>query len=134
MNKSYRQSWNIERARKYYNIPIWGEGYFDISEKGHVVACLDDDIQIDLVDVHNELANRGISLPVLIRFPQILQARVKQLCAAFNQAASSANYAIQHVAFYPVKVNQQRTVLEHILYSTPSRGGLEVGSRTELLE
>ena len=48
MNKSYRQSWNIERARKYYNIPIWGEGYFDISEKGHVVACLDDDIHIDL--------------------------------------------------------------------------------------
>ena len=133
MNKSYRQSWNIERARKYYNIPIWGEGYFDISEKGHVVACLDDDIQIDLVDVHNELANRGISLPVLIRFPQILQARVKQLCAAFNQAASSANYDIQHIAFYPVKVNQQRTVLEHILSSTPYRVGLEVGSKTELL-
>ena len=133
MNKNYSQPWNIDRARKFYNVPVWGEGYFDISEQGHLIACPDEDIQIDLPAVHAELLRRGISLPVLIRFPQILQARVRQLCTAFKQAATSGQYDIQHIAFYPVKVNQQRTVLEHILSATTSGVGLEVGSKTELL-
>ena len=133
MNESYRQQWNIDRARKYYNIPVWGEGYFDINEAGHMVACPHNGSQIDLLEVSQELAREGISLPVLIRFPQILQARIRQLCDAFSQAATTSDYSIRHVPYYPIKVNQQRTVLEHVLSATDTEVGLEVGSKTEVL-
>ena len=133
MSKEERQPWNIERARKFYNIPIWSEGYFDINELGHMVACPGNQIEIDLTEVNEELCHRGISLPVLIRFPQILQARIEELSVVFDKAASTHNFNIEHIPFYPIKVNQQRTVLEHVLSSDVPNVGLEVGSKTELL-
>lgn len=133
MNKEQFPQWNLKRAKEFYNISIWSEGYYDINEVGHIIACPDSMTKIDLMDVKDELIKQGISLPVLIRFPQILNARLKELSDAFENAALNCNYAIDHIPFYPIKVNQQKTVLEHILTSDVSSIGLEVGSKTELL-
>lgn len=98
-----------------------------------MVAKIDAQYEIDLVEVAHKLSAQGVSLPVLLRFPQILQARVKQLCAAFERAAANSGYPIQHTAFYPIKVNQQKSVVEHLLSSEVEKIGLEVGTKTELL-
>ena len=126
-------AWSIDRAREFYSINEWSEGYFDIDTQGHIVAKPDKVTSIDLMQVCEEIKNQGLSLPVLVRFPQILRARVKEIDAAFQQAALSKQCDIKHTACYPIKVNQQRTVIEQILSSDCDELGLEVGSKTELL-
>ena len=133
MSKKYKQAWDLDRAREFYNIPVWGEGYFDINSLGHVIVRLGNQMQIDLYEVAARLTQQGVSLPVLVRFPQILQARVKQLAHAFELAAEKSQYAIEHLPFYPLKVNQQGTVVEHILSADVQAIGLEVGTKAELL-
>ena len=133
MNKWCNKDWHVSNARKFYNIPVWSEGYFDVNQYGHMTARVSSDEEIDLCDVSRELRARGISMPVLIRFPQILHARVDELCAAFEQVIDEANCDTTHTLFYPIKVNQQRTVVENILAANTKSIGLEVGSKTELL-
>ena len=133
MSDNKDQNWCVSHAREFYNIPIWGEGYYDVNSLGHIVAKLDAGHEIDLYEVIQQLSQQGVSLPVLLRFPQILQARVKQLCSAFELAASQNHYPIQHTPVYPIKVNQQKSVVKHILSSDVRSIGLEVGTKTELL-
>ena len=133
MNKKYKQAWDLDRAREFYNIPVWGEGYFDINSHGHVIVRPDHQIQIDLYEVTERLSQQGVSLPVLLRFPQILHSRVKELAMAFELASAKCQFMIEHIPFYPLKVNQQSTVVEHILSADVHAIGLEVGTKTELL-
>jgi len=133
MANSDNQAWTLKRAQEFYNIPVWGEGYFGVNDQGHVVAKPDEHTNIDLVEVSKEIRARDLSLPVLIRFPQILQARVRELDNAFIQAANNIGCKLNHIPYYPIKVNQQRTVIEKILSSGIKSIGLEVGSKTELL-
>ncbi len=133
MVNSEHSAWTLKRAQQFYNIPVWGEGYFGVNDLGHIVAKPNKDTQIDLVEISKQIRAQELSLPVLIRFPQILQARVKQLDNAFIQAAKNADCQLNHIPYYPIKVNQQRTVIEKILSSDVKNIGLEVGSKTELL-
>tara|TARA_R110002049_G_scaffold252264_1_gene427230 strand:+ start:364688 stop:366592 length:1905 start_codon:yes stop_codon:yes gene_type:complete len=133
MADSDNPEWTLKRAQEFYNIPVWSEGYFDINDQGHIVAKPDKYVDIDLIEVSKEIRARDLSLPVLIRFPQILQARVRQLDNAFKSAANNAGCKLNHIPYYPIKVNQQRTVIEKILSCGVERIGLEVGSKTELL-
>ena len=133
MTKNNDPEWTLSLARELYNIPVWGETYFDVNEKGNLIAKLSDSMTIDLIDVSRKLREQGLSQPVLVRFPQLLRARVKELCDAFNHAIDSHQSHIKHVPFYPIKVNQQHTVVETILSCTDQNIGLEVGSKTELL-
>lgn len=133
MVNSNNSDWTLKRAQEFYNIPIWSEGYFGINEQGHIVAKLQKQTNIDLVKVTEEIRARDLSLPVLVRFPQILQARVEELDNAFISAAKNAGCELNHIPYYPIKVNQQRTVVEKILSSRVENIGLEVGSKTELL-
>ena len=133
MANSDNPAWTLKRAQEFYNIPVWGEGYFGINDQGHIVAKPNKYTNIDLVSVSKEIRARGLSLPVLIRFPQILQARVKELDNAFTQAAKIAGCELSHIPYYPIKVNQQRTVIEKILSSDVQKIGLEIGSKAELL-
>lgn len=126
-------AWTLKRAQEFYNIPVWSEGYFSVNGHGHIVAKPNEDTSIDLAKVSKEIRARDLSLPVLIRFPQILQARVKELDNAFIRAAKNASCKLNHIPYYPIKVNQQRTVVEKILSSDVEKIGLEVGSKTELL-
>ncbi|NAW13953.1 biosynthetic arginine decarboxylase [Halomonas icarae] len=128
------------RARRVWNIDQWGSGYFDVDDAGHaLVRPLGSEAEgptLPLNDLVSELKAAGLRLPVLVRFIDILHDRVEQLCHAFDTAMQEESFGGGYTAVYPIKVNQQRRVVEEIL-ATPERGrdrvGLEAGSKPELL-
>lgn len=128
------------RARRTWNIDQWGSGYFDVDDHGQaLVRPLGNDIEgpaLPLSGLVRQLQSAGLRLPVLVRFSDILHDRVEQLCGAFDAAMSDYDYQGGYTAVYPIKVNQQRRVVEEIL-ATAERGngrvGLEAGSKPELL-
>jgi arginine decarboxylase len=123
------------QARDRYNIPFWGEGYFDVSERGHVLVRPfreRSDAVVDLHELAQRLPREGLDLPVLVRFNEILHDRVDALTGAFASVIEEYEYAGRYTAVYPIKVNQQRSVLEQIIRHGGSRVGLEAGSKPEL--
>ena len=128
--------WSIQDARTLYNTAHWGEGYFDIDEHGRVAARPSgqaDGPRVDLSGLADEIQQHGLSLPVLVRFVDILHDRVDRLCDSFNQAMAAHDYGGRYTAVYPIKVNQQRRVVEEILSHGNDRVGLEAGSKPELM-
>jgi len=130
------REWSIKKSAKLYQIRGWGEPYFHVNERGHVEVRPDptNDSAIDLYDLTKELAERGLDLPLLIRFPNILQDRIRLLNESFESAIQEYGYEGQYRGVFPVKVNQQRHLVEEIVESgRPWRFGLEAGSKPELL-
>lgn len=130
------QEWDIQRARDTYNISYWGGDYFDINEDGHLeVRPRRKGVQpgIDLYQLSQEAQNAGLALPLLVRFSDILHDRVDTLCDAFTQAMGEAGYQGRYTAVYPIKVNQQKSVVQEILRHGEARVGLEAGSKPELM-
>jgi len=127
--------WSIEQARASYNIAHWGGGYYDINDAGHICVCprRDGKHGIDLTEVVERVHEEGLSLPVLLRFNGILHDRVDSLVDAFTSAMDADNYQGRYIAVYPIKVNQQRSVVEQILHRGDERVGLEAGSKPELM-
>ncbi|HHB92073.1 MAG TPA: biosynthetic arginine decarboxylase [Thioploca sp.] len=125
-------NWNFIDSQKLYNIKHWSEGYFDIDQNGEVIATsTSDQNNISLYKLTQELKNQGISLPILVRFPNILHHRVNSLYNAFITAMQQENYKANYTAVYPIKVNQQHQVIETILNT--GKTGLESGSKSELI-
>jgi arginine decarboxylase len=133
---SGKSTWSIEAARALYNIEGWGAGFFDINDDGHVIVRPDKerpDRVIDLYEVTNDLEEQGIALPVLLRFSDILRSRIEALTTRFEQAREEFGYTGGYTTVYPIKVNQQRHVVEEIVEFGKSHGvGLECGSKPEL--
>lgn len=127
--------WSIELSRQLYNMGHWDDGYFTVNEKGHLAATphLGDAVEIDMIEVVRHIRQADLGLPVLVRFVDILRDRVETLCGAFAQAMQQHDYRGDYVAVYPIKVNQQRTVVETIIQQGGDRVGLEAGSKPELL-
>lgn len=128
--------WTIERAKETYNIFHWSDGFFDINEQGMLVAYPDgqrDKPGVNLFNLANDIAKEGLCLPVLVRFTDILKARFSHLQEAFRQAIAEMNYQGKFTGVYPIKVNQQRRVVEQILKHGGTRVGLEAGSKPELM-
>ena len=123
----------ITRARHRYAIDRWSEGYFDIDAHGQLCARPDgmQGASIALPDIVAKAQRDGLRLPMLLRFPQILTARASQLVAAFNDAIEDVDYQGRYTAVYPIKVNQQSSVVR-TLAAVPGIG-LEVGSKPELI-
>ncbi len=115
-----------------YNIANWGGKYFDINNDGHLVARAGS-AEVDMYSLIDELKAQGLSLPVLVRFQHILRDRVDQLCNAMHNAMHKHDYLGRYTAVYPIKVNQQRSVVEEILNHGGERVGLEAGSKPELM-
>lgn len=128
-------NWTIQQARTGYNIAHWGGGYFDINARGHI--CVQPDRQragtIDLHELALALPESGLTLPVLVRFTDILHDRVRTLVDAFAGAMGEDDYSGGYTAVYPIKVNQQRVVIEEILHAGNGSVGLEAGSKPELM-
>ncbi len=118
-----------------YGIANWGEGYFFIDARGRVAVRPDRRGKhgVALRELVPELRARGVRLPVLVRFTGILRDRVVSLCEAFRRGAANMNYRAAHTAVYPIKVNQQRTVIESIRDACERGVGLEAGSKPELI-
>jgi arginine decarboxylase len=138
LNRTWRvgDPWSIAEASELYEIARWGAGYFSIGESGnvHVHPTKEPDRFIDLKDLTENLILRGIDVPVLIRFSDILRHRLKDIHDAFQAAITQNGYQGKYVCVYPIKVNQQRRVVEEILkYGRPFGFGLEAGSKPELI-
>lgn len=129
-------AWTIEDARDLYNIRGWGAGYFDINDQGHVIvrpSRRDPSREVDLFEVARDLEAQGIDLPVLLRFSEILHSRIEQLSSRFQAAIKEFDYTGGYTTVYPIKVNQQRHVVEEIVeYGREYGVGLECGSKPEL--
>ena len=130
------EGWTVDDAAELYEIARWGKGYFSIGENGHVRIhpTKDTSRSISLKQLVDSLQLRGIGLPTLIRFRDILQHRLKEIYEAFQSAIAQHEYSGRYVCVYPIKVNQQRQVVEEVLeFGRPYRFGLEAGSKPELL-
>lgn len=128
-------NWSVAKARETYNVAHWGNGYFDVNDRGHVVVRPDPGAPhaVDLYQLTREFAAHDLTLPVLVRFSGILQHRLQELWEAFDGAARERGYRGRYTAVYPIKVNQQRSVIEALLARGGDRLGLEAGSKPELL-
>ncbi len=127
--------WTIDEAREHYNIKGWGAGYFDINSKGNIVVRPDKKsaYSIDLKELVDDIQSKGYSLPVLIRFSDILKASIANLANSFQNSIEEYGYEGQYHGVYPIKVNQQRQVVEEIVkFGQPFNIGLEAGSKPEL--
>jgi len=126
---------NPQKMPQDYAIKHWGEGYFGINDKGHIFASPSpsSSTRIDLRLLAEELKDAGITWPILVRFTDILENRVEELSNAFTNAIKANDYTAKHTAVYPIKVNQQRSVIEKILDKNHNRIGLEAGSKPELM-
>ena len=129
-------SWTAADGAALYGIDRWGDPYFAVSERGHVIVQPRGERggALDLVDLVGELQGRNLSLPLLIRFDDILEDRLERLHAAFERAIAQYAYRGRYQGVFPVKCNQQRHVVEQLVESGRRwHFGLEAGSKAELL-
>ena len=108
------KKWRIDDSRDLYNVKGWGVSYFDINDKGHatVSPIKNGGPSIDLYELVQELSLRDVSTPVLLRFPDILDSRIEKIHECFTKATTEYGYKGGHYSIFPIKVNQQRAVLE----------------------
>ena len=135
MSESGQQS-----VAQAYNIPYWSDGYIHVNDQGDVIMTPHREKpgpHVGLPELVRSLQAEGLQLPVLVRFADILHDRVNALCGAFNEVCRTEGYQGRYSAVYPIKVNQQRRVVEEILKSEPAASegqiGLEAGSKPELM-
>ena len=134
--KHIERSWSTEKSRDLYQVHGWGEPYFGINESGHVEVRPDptQNRGIDLYELVEQLGLRGLQLPLLIRFPDILRHRIKLLNECFQRAISEYGYSGVYRGVFPIKVNQQRHLVREVVEAgQPWHFGLEAGSKPELL-
>src|SRR5512138_1641991 len=128
--------WSVEKAAQHFNVNGWGAGYFSVNEKGHVVVHPQGQPgpTIDIMDVVEDIHERGLGFPCVVRFQDVLRARVKAINDAFARGIAENGYSGSYFGVYPIKVNQMREVVEEILDAgAPYHYGLEAGSKGELL-
>jgi arginine decarboxylase len=130
------RKWTVADSAETYGVKYWGNNYFTINEVGNAVAhpAGPEGGKIDLKELVDEVARRGIGLPLLIRFSDVLKSRIVELNETFRRAIAEYGYKGQYRGVYPIKVNQHRYVVEEIVqFGRPYHYGLEAGSKPELL-
>ena len=130
------ERWTITDAAELYDVAAWGKGYFSVGANGHlwVHPSKDPARSLDLKQLVDTLVLRGIAPPILIRFGEILRHRLGELHQAFQSAIAEHGYQGSYCCVFPIKVNQQRQVVEEVFdYGRPFHFGLEAGSKPELL-
>ncbi|MFT3991412.1 MAG: biosynthetic arginine decarboxylase [Luteolibacter sp.] len=130
-------AWSPEKSSELYGIDTWGHGFFSINKKGHASVRLEDGeskSDISLYDVIDGLRDRGTHLPVLLRFRDLLHSRIAEINESFRKAIKDSKYRGEYRGVYPIKVNQQRQVIEEIAeFGKKYHYGLEAGSKPELI-
>lgn len=128
--------WTAAESAQLYGVGDWGKGYVGVNAEGHVTVMptKDPGKQIDLFEVVDGLRERGIHTPVLLRFNDIIEHRLREIRKAFDDTIAEQGYTGGYSCVYPIKVNQQRHVCEQIASLAVSLNfGLEAGSKPELL-
>ena len=119
-----------------YGIEEWGQGFFGVNAKGNVVVQLKDrsGTSADLLGVVEAALARGARLPMVVRFPQILAQKLKELTDAFKSAITEFDYDNRYQGVFPLKVNPRAEVVEEVVRAGARHNfGLEVGSKSELI-
>ncbi len=125
----------IEQTIETYGIENWGADYFGVNRKGHLIvrAAEGDNLTADVKEIIDDLRKRGINTPVLLRFPQLLFGQIRKLQKSFRNSIKEFDYNGGHMCVYPMKVNQNRSVVEEYLREGKRYNfGLEAGSKAEL--
>lgn len=128
--------WTTTDAAELYDVASWGKGYFSVGENGHLFVhpAKEAHRSIDLKQLVDTLQWRGIALPILIRFADIIKHRLGEMHQAFDTSIREHGYQGGYCCVYPIKVNQQRQVVEEVFhFGRAYRFGLEAGSKPELL-
>ena len=129
-------NWSPEKSAEGYGINNWGNGYYRVNQNGNisVTPMGSQGPSVDLYELTQDLLERGIRVPIMIRFPEIIKSRVELLANCFKRACQDHNYKGHYSGVYPIKVNQQRHLVEELVrYGKDLRLGLECGSKPELL-
>jgi arginine decarboxylase len=125
----------IEQTIETYGIENWGAGYFSVNRKGNLIVhpSENDTKSADVKEIIDDLRKRGINTPVLLRFPQLIVGQIRKLQKAFKNSIKEFEYDGRHMCVYPMKVNQNRAVVEEYLKEGSRYDfGLEAGSKAEL--
>lgn len=133
VEKKAMTDWSVQRSRDLYNIAYWSDGFFDINDAGRVVAYPNGQREhacVDLIQLAETMHEAGFTLPILVRFTDILKQRLTRLHDAFDRAMEEYGYQGAFRGVYPIKVNQQRRVVDEVVKQGV---GLEAGSKPELL-
>ncbi len=128
--------WTVKDSEELYQVKAWGKGYFTVSEEGtvEVLSGMRGRRGLDMAKLVNELVERGLNPPLLLRFGDILEDRIRNLNEAFHRAIVEYGFRGSYRGVFPVKVNQQRQVIEELVnFGRPYGLGLEAGSKPELL-
>ncbi|MBF0118847.1 MAG: biosynthetic arginine decarboxylase [Desulfobacterales bacterium] len=134
--KDTLERWTYDKSADLYGIQNWGAGYFDISEKGDVVIMPNrgnKNIRTSIMDIVSGLKDRGFDMPVLLRIENILDSQLTRIHENFKKAITTFGYKGIYKGVYPIKVNQQREVVEEVTqFGSCYHHGLEAGSKAEL--
>ncbi|MEN0064160.1 MAG: biosynthetic arginine decarboxylase [Myxococcota bacterium] len=126
--------WSASDSEELYQVASWGQGYFQVTSEGHLALQVGEGAGIDLKVLVDDLRRRGILLPVLIRFSDLVRARIEALVGAFAKAREEYGYRGEYRGVYPIKVNQDALLVQDVVrFSAPYHLGLEAGSKPELL-
>jgi arginine decarboxylase len=130
-------AWSTAKSAELYGVETWGHGFFGVNKSGHVTVRLEDDeaqAEVSLFEVIDGLRDRGTHLPVLLRFRDLLHSRITEINESFRKAIKETKYRGEYRGVYPIKVNQQRQVIEEIAeFGKRYHYGLEAGSKPELI-
>lgn len=131
------KTWNAQDSSELYGVENWGHGFFAVNDDGHATVRLEDGdkfTEVSLPDLIEGLHDRGTHLPVLLRFRDLLHSRISEINESFRAAIKETNYRGEYRGVYPIKVNQQRQVIEEICeFGKKYHYGLEAGSKPELI-
>ncbi len=129
--------WTHVKSSELYGVNSWGQGYFKVTEDGNVAVTLkngQERVNINLCDIVNGLHDRGMSLPLLLRFSDLLGDRICLLNESFQKAITDYSYQNVYRGVYPIKVNQQQQAINDVItFGAPWHHGLEAGSKAELI-
>jgi len=135
--KRKAEAWSSDKSSELYGVDTWGHGFFGVNKKGDVTVRLEDDeakAEVSLFEVIDGLRDRGTHLPVLLRFRDLLHSRIAEINESFRKAIKETKYRGEYRGVYPIKVNQQRQVIEEITeFGKKYHYGLEAGSKPELI-
>ncbi len=124
---------SIGDADELYGVRSWSTGYFGISPRGELTVAHRGEAGVPMVDIIDAIRERGHDLPMVLRFPDIIEDRLDRINEAFATAIREAEYRSTYQGVFPIKVNQRRVVVETIAeYGSKYRTGLEAGSKAEL--
>ncbi|WOX04282.1 biosynthetic arginine decarboxylase [Microbulbifer pacificus] len=138
MKQQQIENWTCEDSADLYGIRNWGAGYFNLNDAGEITVEVTNTAgtthSVSLMDIAHGANERGLGMPLLVRFENLLEAQVARINNSFRSAIESCGYRNKFRGVFPIKVNQQCQVIEEIAKVGRQFGhGLEAGSKAELI-